>query len=101
MTADLILNADEIAAYCLADSVDLPAIAVGDTVRYAGKRQHWIVDAILSDGTAQVSCSTGRRTGPTGYTRVVRLDRLEFVRHGNRHDDAVDEFRNDPNYLYA
>lgn len=61
-----------------------------DTVRYTGRRSHWIVDEVHGD-TADVTYVRRSRQGMDIIQRTVRLDRIELIRKGNKDQDAIDE----------
>lgn len=87
----------EIIAHCLANAteINLDTIEVGDTVRYTGKRQRWVVGNIVSDTHVEVytfSRNPYEGRGETYTSRNVALDRIELIHKGNPYDDAINAF---------
>lgn len=89
MATDLITDIDSVITFCLADASAISdTIDRDDTVRYTGKRQTWIVNAVRGDMlTVWTSTKRGRNTSEV--TRTVHRDRVELVRKGNDIDDYI------------
>jgi hypothetical protein len=100
MASDYITDSSEIAAFCLADASDIPdapVIEKGDTVRFIGKRRHWIVTEVNADHAwphyvldGVWDTGHGREFSVTG--RPAPLDRVELVRKGNIYDEGIADF---------
>jgi hypothetical protein len=61
-------------------------ISKEDTVRLDGRRGNWVVEFVWSNGTVEISRTTGhpRRGGMHYVSQAVHPDRLTLVRRGNR-----------------
>lgn len=62
-----------------------------DTVRFIGRRTHWVVTSVTDDKANVIYTRRVNRHTTETIQRTVRLDRIELVRKGNKDQDAVDK----------
>lgn len=60
-----------------------------DTVRFIGRRVHWVVTSVNGDKADVIYSRRVNYHTVETIQRTVRLDRIELVRKGNRDKDAL------------